>query len=226
MPVTIKPELYAMYKKTGISNLIYVWLKLKLCPLLKLERYVPTKGRILDLGCGIGILDAIMALSSSQRIIEGNDIAENKIKVARKIAAGKNNLSFYVKSVSNLNQERNYKYDAIVMSDILYLIPISEYKAIFKACLNILKQDGVLIIKEVDTRPHWKHIFTLLQELLAVKILRFTFSEGRRLKIHNSGTLKGMLSEFFPKVRNIPLDKGYPYSHILYICERNSINNV
>ena len=81
--VSIK-RLYQIYKDTGIFNRIYVKIKIRICPFLKLEEFVPKKGRIIDLGCGVGLFANIMALGSRERIIEASDISRRKIDVAEK----------------------------------------------------------------------------------------------------------------------------------------------
>ena len=218
--MTINKDLYRIYKNTGISNLIYVWIKLKICPLLKLEKYVPQKGKILDLGCGIGLFANIMVLSSSQRVVEGSDIDGRKTSIARKTVNSRNNHNFRVKSIFDISQAKNHKYDAIVISDVLYLIPLPQYENLFKTCFNMINSGGLLIVKEIDTRPYWKYFFTLFQETLAVKVLKLTFSYDKKFKFYSSGVFNKMLRDIFSEVKYVRLDKGYAYPHIAYICKK------
>ena len=218
--MTVNKNLYRIYKDTGILNLVYVWIKLKIAPFLKLEEYVPKKGRILDLGCGRGVFANIMALSSDDREIEGSDIDKRKIDVARRTVSSGKNLSFQISSIFNISQTGNHKYDAVILSDILYLIPLSQYENIFKACFNIINSGGVLIVKEMNTRPYWKYILTLFQETLAVKVTKFTFSYNEKFELHSCDVFKRILSNVFPRVKDVRLDKGYAYPHIAYICKK------
>src|SRR5437868_1335466 len=49
-------------------------LRLKICPFEEVARHVPARGRVLELGCGYGLLSNLLALEGPARQVEGFDI--------------------------------------------------------------------------------------------------------------------------------------------------------
>ena len=116
---------------------IYIKIKLLMCPFYKIESLVPKEGKIADLGCGIGLFSNILALTSGKRAIEGYDIAETRINTAKKSICKRENISFIVRDTREFSGPN---YDAIVISDALYLIPLADQASIVKNCFNSLKK--------------------------------------------------------------------------------------
>lgn len=206
---------YRLYKKSGFLTKAYIRIKFRIHPLLKLESYVPREGRILDLGCGIGILSNLMQLTSPDRNIDGIDIDRDKIHLAQSTLGDRRNLSFNLNSIQNMS---GVGYDTVIISDILYLIPFAQQEEILKRYFNELPSGGLLLIKEVDKRPLWKYVFNLLQERLAVNILKLT--KGGRFFFRSSLEYKKLLSSIGYKIEILPLGQGFAYPHIVYICRK------
>jgi len=104
----------------------------------------------------------ILHLGSSQRKIIGFDLDEKKIKKAN---------DHFQKDIV---RDDYPSVDAVALIDVLYLIPYEVHSLIFKKIHSCLSPNGLLILKEMDTRPHWKYPWNLAQETLAVKIIGFT----------------------------------------------------
>lgn len=208
-------ELYRIYRDTGFLYGLYAWIKLKICPLLQLEKYVPKEGKIMDLGCGVGLFTNIMALGSSARFIEASDISAKKINIAKKTIGHRKNIRFSINSMQNFNDS---SFDAIVVTDALYLIPFAQQEQILRQCFRKLSGDRLLLIKEVDTSPYWKYFLNLIQETIVVKL--FKFSEGDSFFFRSSADYKNLLSKIGFEVKVTRLDKDQTYPHIVYICKK------
>ncbi|PIS47309.1 MAG: hypothetical protein COT17_04140 [Elusimicrobia bacterium CG08_land_8_20_14_0_20_51_18] len=206
------PEFLALksYKKAGFFALFHAVLRFLLCPVGKIEKKLPRSGRILDFGCGIGLLSQLAALHSAERTVFGSDIDERKIKIARRACGGERRLNF--STASRLGEKEHY--DAVVASDVLYLLPPEERERAVSAFFEILKPGGRLIIKETDTRPVWKAAVNLVEETLAVKLLGLTSGGG--IFVRGRGYYEKMLSEKGFELSVSRLDAGYPHPHILY----------
>jgi len=187
------------------------------CPFSRIEPYVPRGGVIYDLGCGHGLFSLFLALSSGERIIEGYDLSEEKIGVAREAARDVPNAEF--RQADILEQELG-TCDAVVILDVLYLIPYVKQEEIISRCRELLRPGGLLLIKTTDKRPRWKYLWAYFQEILAVKLLGITM--GHELYFRESGDFVGLLERLGFRVRVERIDRGYPYPHVMFVCTKRA----
>lgn len=205
-----KRDLIQLFRSAGWKARLYLRLKLRICPLLALEAYVPDRGRIVDLGCGNGLFGFILKLGSPLREITGLDFDENKLKLAQKIQQGKPLCQFLLADLNQLDFPSAHIYTLI---DVLYLLPHDLQLKILKKCYELLPPGGYILIKEIDTRPRWKYLWNYLQETLSVKVVGFT--RGKKFYFRSSAEWASLLKELGCQVNIIPLHKGYCYSHVL-----------
>ncbi len=212
-----KKKLYKLYKNTDLLTKLFIRIKLKICPFLKMEEYFPKKGKIIDLGCGNGLFSNLLKLGSMDRKIIGYDLDEKKIKIAKKTQYKKNpDINFYHADILKVDYPIS---NVFCLSDVLYLIPYEKQEIILRKCYASLKKGGILIIKEVDTKPKWKYWWNFFQEIISVKILNLTL--GKNFYFKGEKEYMEILSEIGFKVKVVRLDKGYWYPHILYLCFKN-----
>jgi len=214
-PRQIIKDIYRLYQRAGVLTQAYIKIKLKISPILKLEAYLPREGKILDLGCGIGLFSNIISLTSAARFVEGIDIDSGKIRCANATVSNRGNILFSIKQIQDISGS---DYDAIVISDTLYLIPYAQQERILKNCFGKLKNEGLLLIKEIDRQPLWKFMINLFQELLAVRVFRFT--RGDKFFFRSSAEYRELLSAIGFKIEVVPLDRGFAYPHVAYICSK------
>jgi len=213
-----KKELFELYRNTDLLTRMFIRIKLKICPFLKMEKYFPQKGEIVDLGCGNGLFSNLLKLGSKERKITGYDLDKKKIEIARKTQEIRDSdIAFYHADILKVDYPQS---DIFCLSDVLYLIPYEKQIAILRKCFTSLRKNGILIIKEVDTKPKWKYWWNFFQETLAVKILNLTL--GRNFYFRGERNFIEILSEIGFRVEVVRLDKGYWYPHILYLCYKNN----
>lgn len=213
---TIDPRaIVSAYAPAGRLARAYVRVKLLICPLISLEKLVPRAGRIAELGCGIGVLTKVLAAGSGERQIDAIDLSETKIKAAAKTLRGGEKVTF---SAGDIRAFAGTGYDSIVISDTLYLLEERDQEAVLKRCHAALKPGGTLVVKEMDREPALKFLVNLLQETLAVRIVRFT--RGAGLHFRGAGEYLRLLASLGFDVRCVRLDARYPYPHVAYVCEK------
>jgi 2-polyprenyl-3-methyl-5-hydroxy-6-metoxy-1,4-benzoquinol methylase len=212
-----KADILRTFRTAGPLTKAYLRIKFKICPVLEVESHIPRRGRIIDLGCGNGLLAAIMTLGSAERRITGYDLDPKKIRVAEelKIANAWSNIDFRPGNITAMDYPQT---DVFTLIDVLYLIPFSDQYTILRRCARALRPDGLLVIKEMDTRPRWKYAWNLIQETLAVKVIGFTL--GSRFFFRACPDFLTILSSLGFQTTVIGLDRGYPYPHILYLCRK------
>ncbi len=199
------------YTGAGLAARVHAVCRLLLCPVGKVERRLPRAGRILDFGCGIGVLSHMAVLSCPGRRMVGVDIDPGKITAARRFRGGEGAPDF---SVSAAGAFPPGPYAAIVASDVLYLLDYGSQAEILASFYTNLAPGGCLLIKETDTHPRRKHWVNLAEETLAVGV--FGFTKGRGIFVRGAESWLRMLAEAGFKASMIRLDRGYPHPHVLY----------
>ncbi len=133
----------------------------------RVEEELPKNGRILDAGCGHGLLAILAADGEPGRDILGIDLLEDRLRVGREVARRE--------GLSNVRFERGEiaapplgPFDAIVLADVLLYRPLREQRAVLEALAARLAAGGALFIKEQVTEPRWKSRLVEIQERLVV----------------------------------------------------------
>ena len=142
-------------------------------PFPAIEAALPGAGRILEIGCGHGLFCTFAALSSDGRNVVGVDIDRDKIAQAQQVAAelAGTDLRF---EVADSGAVAAGPWDAIVVVDMLYLLPAEQQRALLTAAAAELAPGGALLVKEMSDTPTWKARWNVLQETLAVSVLGIT----------------------------------------------------
>ena len=116
------------------------------------DELLPNNGKILDLGCGEGLLSNYLALSSSQRTVTGYEIAPERLLRAKK---GIKNAFF---SVGDIIKTPYPKSDAVVLFHVLHHLPNKDVQEkVIKKAKNSLEKNGKLVIVEVHVKPTIKY---------------------------------------------------------------------
>lgn len=213
--MVLKKDIYELYKGSGLLTKLYLRIKLRICPFLQMEEFFPQSGKIVDLGCGNGLFSFILKLGSPSREIVGFDLDEKKIAVAKQTQKAFSNIEFEIGNIVEMGYPEG---DVFTLIDVLYLIPFREQEKILEKCYSTLKKDGLLIIKEMDTRPAWKYGWNLFQETWAVKMVGLTL--GEKFYFKSKEEYSRILTSIGFTVDSVKLDKGYWYPHILYLCKK------
>lgn len=185
-----------------------------LCPLAAIEQFVPDEGRILDLGCGHGLLSATMAIASSERTVLGVDPSPAKLATAARLSGKLPNASFRLGTIAAVQEPG---LDAITILDVLYLLPVEEKSRILVRCRELLAPDGRLILKTNDTHPGWKFRWAWLQEV-AMTRLGLTMGEHRLYFLSCTEHQELLRQAGFGRVETFHLPFALPYPHTLLLC--------
>ncbi|MDP2924120.1 MAG: class I SAM-dependent methyltransferase [Candidatus Omnitrophota bacterium] len=206
------------FKKASLPVFFHVFLRYIMAPLEEVEKYIPQCGRILDFGCGHGTFSYLMYFSSIKREIVGLDVDRNKINIAKAINPNNKNIVF---TDRDINDFKNKEFDAVVINDVLYLMPYAEQNNLLKSIHNVLKDDAVLIIKTMDPRSKLKFFCSYIQEFISVNIIKITKSkEGKFYFVKDLNHFKQILQEAGFHTQEFKLDRGFLHPHILLLCHK------
>jgi 2-polyprenyl-6-hydroxyphenyl methylase/3-demethylubiquinone-9 3-methyltransferase len=191
---------------------LFVRARMATAPLRQLADRAPAAGRIADVGCGHGLLSALLALGHPERHVIGVDPDERKIAHARASVGRLPNVELHVGSIESLRDP----LEAICIADVLYLLPFERWPAVLSAARRLLRPGGALLWKEAEGDGSWKHYKCLAQELLVVRLFRKTRSSGG-LGLQSRETMQDILAEAgFRSIETIDLSRGYTTPHVLF----------
>ena len=106
--------------------------------------------RVLDVGCGGGLLSEAMAMLNAQ--VTGIDLSEKLIDVAQlHLLESGAKADYQVISVEDLAMQQAGQFDAITCMEMLEHVPDPE--SILKACFQLLKPGGSLFLSTLNRTP-------------------------------------------------------------------------
>jgi len=177
----------------------------------EIGQYLPAEGPILDLGCGFGLFSLYYAASGPRRFLRGIDLNAQRIALARQAAArlGIDNVTY------EQGDARDFKGDgeivAAYMLDIVHHVAPATVPPLLAALRRALAPGGVLLVKDVDTRPAPKRWFTWALDKAMAPRTPVHYWPAERL----ADTLE---ATGFRVRRHLMVDV-LPYPHVLYIAD-------
>lgn len=195
----------------------HVYLRWWTCPLAAVADAVPLRGRVLDVGCGHGLLAVLLAQGSAERRVVGVDVDTAKIAEGRRAAEGLGDRVELRVVPSDWDPDpRSDPFDAVVMTDVLYLLGPDRARALLSACAGALNGTGSkLVVKEIDTTPAWKYRLAVGQELAATRLARIT--RGTHVTFAPPDELVATMEAAGLVVTRRRVDARYPHPHLLLV---------
>lgn len=109
------------------------------------RRYVPPGARVLDIGCGVGILARYLRQFTS--FVLAVDISEENVRVAKEYAGSDCCEVRVMDVISQAGELASYeKFDVAVLPDVIEHIPKENYAALFQSIENALTPGGRIIL--------------------------------------------------------------------------------
>ncbi|MBI3552384.1 MAG: glycosyltransferase [Elusimicrobia bacterium] len=202
----------AGWRSAGFRDFLHTVLRRASCPFDYLENLVPRRGRVLDVGCGHGLFAHRMAAGSPERQVAGWDPDARKLALARRHLPALPNLRFLPEPAFPVLTQ----IDAVTVVDVLQYLPAAEKDSFVRRCRDRLAPGGLLLIKEIDTRPMWKYAWTRLQESLALALgLTRTPSGSKRLYFEPAQRHLERLASLGFAVRVLTPRTRLPYPHVI-----------
>lgn len=206
----------ALYASSPPAERAFVRVRSWLSDLPAIERQAPPRGRILDIGCGHGLLANLLALGGPEREVLGIDIDPAKIAAARRTLGGRTNIQFTVADALELE---GGPYDAITVGDVFYLIPPTGQRQLIARCFALLAPGGRLLWKSQVRRPRWKFAITYAQEWLMTHLGP---TRGSGLFFLDTGESLAALRRAGFQATGQPLTSWRPYTDVLFVAVKPS----
>lgn len=202
-----------LYNSVGWKKYFSKW-RFWAAPYTAVEKLVPKKGQILDLGCGEGIFTNYLGISSPSRKITGIELSSERIKEATR---GIKNVTF-VKA--DATKKELPKSDGIVLFHLLHhLISFKSQEVLIKKCIKSLKKNGTIVIVEVNIKFSIKYLIAWIFDHF---IVPFVFEK----KLYSDVFFRSkknwliLFKKYGLKVKAYDVDSGMPFSHIVFVLKK------
>jgi len=149
-------SLFLIYKPQGILKALWTILRIVILPYDKLDKIIPKKGIVLDIGCGNGGFTNYIVLGSKERKVTGIDFSKDRISQAVKSIRKRKNIKFIFGDVVKTNLP---KANCYLMIDMLHHISFKNQDKIIRFISKRLDGNSLLIIKEVDSSNRVPFLF-------------------------------------------------------------------
>jgi 2-polyprenyl-3-methyl-5-hydroxy-6-metoxy-1,4-benzoquinol methylase len=151
--------------------------RLKLAPLEQVAARASGTD-LLDVGCGHGVLAALLLDGHRERRVVGIDPDVRKIAWANESIGKDARAKFRACTIETLAAERPASFDCVLVADVLCLIDRDTWPSFLAAARQLLRPGGKLVLKDAENDGSWRAVKALWQERLMVHVLRRTVSSG------------------------------------------------
>lgn len=205
----IPREVYELYDGLRFWERWHVKIRWRLCPFLQIAGHIPPEGRIVDIGCGRGMLANYLALAGPKRRVTGIDKQAPRIAAGQASIKGRENIRFRLQDALDLERE---EFDVIVLSDMLHHLTYPRQEQLLEHCRRILPGGGILLLEDVTPDPRWKWVVHFLIDR--------TLNLGRRQYFRRLPDWIATLEKIGFTVEHFPAHRGIPLPDFLLKCRK------
>ena len=153
-----------------IPKKIYFKLRALILPIDKIICQIPVEAKILDLGCGKGLVLNYLKKYKSYTGVDLN-LSSNKVKI--------NKVNFVKDDCVNYINQRLDQFDTFLIIDLLHHLNSDSQLNFLKDLLNKIKKNDTIIIKDIQPKNLLTKFWNSFHDLIISKqiINYFNFQE-------------------------------------------------
>ena len=168
-PISISHRVRRLYQYTSLSVRTFQTLRSFICPFHELVSLVPPDSRILDAGCGSGLFLAILADFSRVFEAVGFDCNAKSVEVAGTVLNKVNKgVKSHVFCIDATQPWPRGPFDVVSIIDLMHHLPPDQQRSVLANAAKVLKSGGILIYKDMVSRPRWRAWANRLHDLIIV----------------------------------------------------------
>jgi cyclopropane fatty-acyl-phospholipid synthase-like methyltransferase len=192
------------------SHRIHILIRFLTCPFSRTIDDIPAGARVLEIGSGHGLYAVLIAEERAGEVIAVDPDLKKSILPSP---------SPKIRKIAGYDDCVRGTFDAIVIYDATYRMPLDVRYALFARVLERLKPGGILLWKDMDPEHSLKIRWARFQEWLSDTLLRISLGSGF---VHQTRAESATMLESigFTDVRARAIDRGYLHPHLLYTARR------
>ena len=180
---------------------------------MALLRYgLPQRGRFLDLGCGQGLLLALLCEAKTGLSLHGIDADPGRVSIARR-ALGAD----AVVEQRDLREAVFPRCAAAVLLDVLCYLAPKEADEVMRKAAEALEPGGVLLMGEPDASARFAFQLTRLSAWFDAATRG---SAGSRTHYRGAAEWRTQLEGLGFSVETEPMSKGTPFANVLFVARK------
>jgi 2-polyprenyl-3-methyl-5-hydroxy-6-metoxy-1,4-benzoquinol methylase len=141
-----------------------------ICPLHEVIQEVPPHARVLDVGCGHGLLLNLLARLGRIQQGHGFDVAAPAIGVANDVAK-EHGLSATI-AFEHRTVEQGIPglgHEVVTVVDVLHHVPDEHKAQFFRSLCDVVPPGGRLIVKDMVVKPRWRAAANQMHDLVMAR---------------------------------------------------------
>lgn len=162
--------------------------------------------RILDLGCGYGLVSAIV-VETTDADIDAIDLDAQRITAMQGRLGGR--VRFRVQDLADPSFDD--RYDVVLSVDLFHHLPKTAQEPLIDLIYSRLAPGGLLVFKDIDTRPRYKFAWNWIHDKIVA---------GGELNFRPSKDYAALFRGRGFSVEPHPVKSVFPYPHYLLLCAK------
>ncbi len=194
-------------------------------PLDRVAEVVPAQGRVLEVGCGEGlVLKRLVARST--RVV-GVDIDERKILGARQRFAGQPHVELVLQDAfTYLSGTPDGSFTTALLVDTLSGFAPGDQLTLLAEMYRVLEPSGLLVLKAIDGDVRWKAALSRALSGLVCGVFQMSFSAGQKFTYMSADALREALEALggVVVVRHLHRERFHPIPHVLLVARKPAVS--
>jgi uncharacterized protein len=213
--IDIRQEVLSLYKFSAFDQ-IFLFLRSFVLDYAYIAEHIPLAAKVIDVGCGYGILSNYLALSDLESHVKGIDIDADRISKANQTTGTRKNIVF---EVGDFMRSDLTQFNTVVAIDLMHYFDFDEQHRIINKVGTALTSGGIFILRQPDTAPKWRYCWTYMHEFIMVKST-ITKTNNRKIYFSSSKSIISVLEENGFEVTIYPNKAMFPYSDTIFVCRK------
>jgi SAM-dependent methyltransferase len=202
--------LHRVFSHYPPAHRLHILIRFLTCPFIRTTGLIPPGARAVEIGAGHGIYATLLVHEGVREVIAVEpDLRKTLLP----------NRDRRIRWIGAFDEALRGEFDAVVVYDATYRMPVEEQRALFRRCFARLRPGGLFIFKDLDPDHPFKMKWARFQEWLSDRFLHV--SMGRGFNYQGRAEVERTFAEIgFERFEARPVDRGYPHSHIIYTARR------